>query len=232
MPPRLKTLAALVPPRRVVADIGTDHALLPIYLVASGRIPRAIAGDVSPGSCAKARRAVAAAGLSAAIDVRLGPGLTVLAPGEADVLVIAGLGGLTIAEILADGKEVATAAELVLLQPMRDPAELRRRLAALGFRLEYEALVREGKRFYVLMVAVPGTMPAYPEPILEIGPFLVARPDPLLAPYVKARIARERQIWERARRARGESGRARAYLAEERIRAWEELIKCRSVQPE
>ncbi|MDK2855794.1 MAG: tRNA (adenine22-N1)-methyltransferase [Bacillota bacterium] len=222
----------MVPPRQVVADIGTDHALLPIYLVGSGRVPRAIAGDVSPGSYAKARRAVAAAGLSVKIDVRLGPGLSILAPGEADVLIIAGLGGLTIADILAGGKEVATAAKLILLQPMRDPAELRRRLAALGFRLQDEALVSEGKRFYVLMAAVPGTMPAYPEPILEIGPLLVARPDPLLVPYVKARIARERQIWEQARRARGEAGRARAHLAEERIRAWEELIACRLAQPE
>ncbi|MDK2882433.1 MAG: tRNA (adenine22-N1)-methyltransferase [Bacillota bacterium] len=215
-----------------MADIGTDHALLPIYLVGSGRVPRAIAGDVSPGSYNKALQAVAAAGLSAKIDVRLGPGLSILVPGEADVLIIAGLGGLTIADILAGGREVATAAGLVLLQPMRDPAELRRRLGVLGFCLKNEMLVREGDRFYVLIAAVPGAMPAYSETLLEIGPLLVARPDPLLVPYVKARIARERQIWEWARKARGEAGRARAYLAEERIRAWEELVKCRSVQPE
>lgn len=215
----------MVPPGQVVADVGTDHALLPIYLVHSGRVPRAIASDVSPGSLAKARAAVAAAGLGDRIDLRLGMGLSVLAPGEAPVVVIAGLGALTIAEILSAGRDVAARTELFLLQPMRDPEDLRWHLARTGFRLADEVLVQEGQRFYVLVAAVHGSMEAYSDALMEIGPRLVERPDPLLVPYLKMRIAREKRIWRRAKsEARSAAGRARARLAEERIFAWEEML--------
>lgn len=225
LPPRLAALAALVPPGRVVADIGSDHALLPVNLVAGRRIPWAIASDLSPGALARARAAVAAAGLSASIDLRQGAGLSVLQPGEAAVVVIAGLGGLTIADILDEGRAVAQRAELLLLQPMRHLAELRYRLRAGGFRLVEERLVQEAGRFYVVMAAAPGQMPAYSDVLMDIGPLLVARSDPLLRPYLKLRIARERRILRQVREeARSAAGRERARLAEKRVRAWEELL--------
>lgn len=221
-----------MPPGRVVADIGTDHALLPIHLVGSGRAPRAIATDVSPASLAKARAAVAAAGLSERIALRRGFGLSTLRPGEAAVLVLAGLGGLSIAQILAEGYAAARAAEQLLLQPMRHAEELRRRLAAGGFRLANEVLARERQRFYVIMAAEPGPMPAYPEALLAVGPLLVARPDPLLKPYLEMRIARERRIYARIEKAAcSAAGRARARLALERVRAWEELLDAGGSSP-
>ncbi len=75
-------LATLVPPGVVVADIGTDHAYLPIYLVQSGQVMRAVAADISPGSLESARQAVTAAGLEERISLRLGSGLSVLTPLE------------------------------------------------------------------------------------------------------------------------------------------------------
>ena len=162
-------LADLVPQGAVVADIGTDHAYLPIYLVQTGQAPRAIATDLSPGSLAKARQAVLAAGLEHKITLRLGQGLTVLTPGEAQVVVIAGLGSKTIADIIALAPEVTFSAQAFLLQPMKNPGELRRCLAKLGLTLIDETLVCDKGRFYVIMVVASGTMPAFSEDLLEIG---------------------------------------------------------------
>ena len=98
---RLKTVAALVRPGSRVADIGTDHGYLPVYLVKEGICPRAIAADLRSGPLESARRHVTAAGLSDRIDLRLGDGLTPIEPQEVDDMIIAGMGGETIAGILA-----------------------------------------------------------------------------------------------------------------------------------
>lgn len=85
---RLCCASEQVRPGSVLADIGTDHALLPIELVSSGHCPRAIASDIRPGPAARARQAVEDNGLSDKIDVRLGGGLSVIRPQEADDIVI------------------------------------------------------------------------------------------------------------------------------------------------
>lgn len=98
---RLQKVAALVRPGSRLADIGTDHAYLPTALVQRGVCPTAIASDVRPGPVQAARRTVEAAGLNDKIDVRLGDGLEPIRPDEAEDIVIAGMGGETIAAILA-----------------------------------------------------------------------------------------------------------------------------------
>ena len=98
---RLAVAAAYVPAGSVVADIGADHAYLPIYLVKTGRCARVIATELRSGPFQSALRQVAEHKLESNIDLRLGDGLTVLKPAEAGVLVLAGMGGNTIREILA-----------------------------------------------------------------------------------------------------------------------------------
>lgn len=155
LPPRLRAVAEVVPAGSVVADVGTDHALLPAYLVASGRCPRAIAVDARPGPLAAARRTLARYGVADRVDVRQGDGLQALVPGEADVLVIAGLGGETIAQILARRPEVARRARRLVLQPVRGRDALVRYLAQQGWTV-VEREVPEGRRRYPLLVVEPG----------------------------------------------------------------------------
>ncbi|MGQ9558791.1 MAG: class I SAM-dependent methyltransferase, partial [Desulfurispora sp.] len=97
---RLSAIAGLIPAGSVVVDVGTDHARLPVYLVRSGRCPRALATEINRQPWQRARAAVAEAGLSDRIAVRLGDGLAPLRPGEADVAVLAGMGGGPIGRIL------------------------------------------------------------------------------------------------------------------------------------
>ena len=104
--PRLEAVAALVPPCRTLADVGTDHAYLPVLLLQEGKIEQAIAGDVVPGPCEAARHTVRQFHLENRITVRQGSGLTVLAPGEAETAVMAGMGAETMLQILAEAPEV------------------------------------------------------------------------------------------------------------------------------
>jgi len=154
---RLTAVAALVREGSRVADIGTDHALLPVWLVRTGRCPAAVASDIRQGPAAAARRQVEKAALSDRISVRVGDGLAPLAPGEAEDIVIAGMGGETVAEILAAAPWVRNKAYHLVLQPMSKPEKLRQFLWENGFSILSEQIVPEGDRLYsVMSVAFTG----------------------------------------------------------------------------
>lgn len=149
---RLAAVAARVRPGSRVADIGTDHALLPVWLLQSGRCPAAIASDIGEGPADAARRTVSEAGLAARIPVRVGDGLSPILPDEVDDVVIAGMGGETIAEILHAAPWVRDVRYRLVLQPMSKPERLRRFLYEGGFAIEEEVVAAEGERLYAVMV--------------------------------------------------------------------------------
>lgn len=149
---RLAAVAALVRQGSRVADIGTDHALLPVWLVQSGQCPAAIASDIGEGPAASARRTVDEAGLTARIPVRVGDGLAPVAPHEVDDVVIAGMGGETIAAIMQSAPWLRNSRYQLVLQPMSKPERLRRFLYSAGFAIERETVVAEGLRLYAVMV--------------------------------------------------------------------------------
>lgn len=139
------------------ADIACGRGELAVWLVARGLARRAVCGDRRPAAAQAARRLADEAGVSGALEVRLGDGLAVLAPGEAEVVAIAGLGGETIAEIVEDGWQVAETARAIVLQPVRRAAYLRAWAARAGALWLAEDLVAEGGRFYpALALRLPG----------------------------------------------------------------------------
>lgn len=148
---RLRCVAGLVRPGSVLADIGTDHAHLPVWLVKEGVCPRAVAADIRIGPAAAARRSVEAAGLEERIDVRVGDGLAPLCPGEADDIVIAGMGGETIASILEAAPWTKDGRYRLILQPMTRHECLRRFLLTGGFDILSEQIVQEGRRRYLVL---------------------------------------------------------------------------------
>lgn len=151
---RLAAVAARVRQGARVADIGTDHALLPVWLLQSGKCPSAVASDIGEGPAAAARRTVTGAGLESVITVRVGDGLAPVLPDEVDDIVIAGMGGETIAEILSAAPWVAHERYRLVLQPMSKPERLRLFLAENGFSPQEESIVAEGERLYTVMTVV------------------------------------------------------------------------------
>lgn len=201
LPARLLGVAGLVPEGAVVADIGTDHALLPVYLVTTGKCPRVIASDVRPGPLEAARATVRAFGVERHVELRLGFGLAVLQPHEADAVVIAGVGGHSIAAILERSPAVRDSVRRFVLQPAKGAAFLRRWLADHGFRLVAEELAREGNRFHEAMAAEAGreevAHPLLRELGLEVGPRLWEGRHPLLRSFLEDKLDRCRRILAR-----------------------------------
>ena len=181
---RLRAIAAQVGSFQRMADIGTDHAFLPVWLIQNNRITFAVAGDVQPGPLEAAKRSVREAGLEPAIAVRLGNGLQVVAPGEVDVVVIAGMGGPTIREILESSPTVVSKLSRIVCQPMIGAAILREWFLTNGWKIIDEDLVMEDGRLYEIIVAEPGKTMPIAELLLEIGPVLWRRQHPLLREHL------------------------------------------------
>jgi tRNA (adenine22-N1)-methyltransferase len=223
--PRLKAVADLIPASECVADVGTDHALLPIYLIERSAAVRAIAVEKSPGPAAAARRAVAAAGLEDRIEVRLGDGLDTVAAGEAEVIVIAGLGGETVAAIIAKGSAPARAAKLAVLQPMSRAAYLRRWLVEHGWRIEAETLAAEKGRLYQVIAAVPGEGQQLTWLEEEVGPRILAGGHPLLERMLGTLLRRYQREIAGVLRSPGTRAKARRQELAQRIEQLEALLR-------
>ena len=154
---RLQTVADQVPQGAAFADIGTDHAYLPVWLLLNGRIDRAIAADLREGPLNSARETAQIYGVSDKVSFRLCNGLADICADEVDVVAIAGMGGETIAMILEsapwtkDGK-------LLLLQPMTSFPDLRLWLQQNGYCIERETIAKEGRRLYSCLTVRAGLM--------------------------------------------------------------------------
>ena len=187
--PRLAACAALVEPGARLIDVGTDHAYLPVHLLLAGRVAAPVwATDVNEGPLDRARRTALRAGLAEKMLFARTDGLAGLDPASADTVVIAGMGGETIAAILSAAAPGWRKGHRFILQPMTKAPELLRALAPLGLALTEDRLVREGETIYRVLAAGEGTMPALSPLELELGP---SRPeDPVYAEALKRLVRR------------------------------------------
>ncbi len=158
--PRLRTVAGLVPEGCRFADIGTDHAYLPVWLLRNGVVETAIAGDLRPGPLAHARETAERFGCTEQIQFRLSDGLAALAPHEADCIAMAGMGGETVRGILSAAPWTRENVRL-LLQPQSNLPELRVWLTENGYAIRQEYCVREEQRWYTVLLVVGGKNAAW-----------------------------------------------------------------------
>lgn len=171
---RLQRIADYITPNNRVADIGSDHALLPVYLLQSGRCPSAIAGELNAGPYQAARKQAADANLSDRLQVRRGNGLSVLKAGEADTVTIAGMGGSLISEILEAGHAAGKldGVKELVLQPNVGEDAVRVWLLEKGWYLAGESILEEdGKIYEVLHAKLVPDAPSLNEELYD-GSFL------------------------------------------------------------
>lgn len=179
---RLDAVARFVPAGSRLADIGSDHAYLPCYLAKKKLISSAIAGEVAKGPFESASREVAAEGLTDVISARLGDGLEVVQPGEADCIVIAGMGGELIASILQAGREMLDSVVRLVLQPNSRTVFVRKWLLENGWELIDEEILEEDRKIYEILAAEKGNpLKPYSSELdrgLLLGPILIQKqPD-------------------------------------------------------
>ncbi|MBR2527947.1 MAG: SAM-dependent methyltransferase [Blautia sp.] len=209
-------VADLVSPGMRLADVGTDHAFLPIYLVASGKIPSAIAMDVREGPLSRAKEHIAGWKMTDQIEARLSDGLTALKPGEADCLVLAGMGGMLVIRILSEQPLVRESLKEIIVQPQSDLPAVRHFFHELDWTELAEDMVQEEGKYYPMMkmgrrqtrTAAPVQAPAFAEGLEDslpdqktvlaerFGGLLLAAGHPVLLEYLK----REREITARIRK--------------------------------
>ncbi|MBE6756316.1 MAG: SAM-dependent methyltransferase [Ruminococcaceae bacterium] len=151
---RLKMAAEEVRQGKKVADIGTDHAYLPAYLIENNICPSAIAADIGKGPLENAKKVVSTSPLlSEKIQLRLSNGLEKISPDEADDIVIAGMGGILISEILTKAPWVKNENKRLILQPMSHAEDVRKYLCENGFEIIKEKASTDGKHNYIIIVA-------------------------------------------------------------------------------
>ena len=166
---RLSRIAANCDPVGVAADIGCDHGFLCAEMIQTGRAEKVIAADISAGSLAKAQALAEQLGLTGQMECRLGDGLGVLKPGEAEGIIIAGVGGPLMMSILERGWRAARTARYLVLCPHNYPDSLRQYLNDSGFLIEREQISREKGKFYPILKVRPGQETAYSPMELLVG---------------------------------------------------------------
>ena len=176
---RLSIVASFVPQGAILLDVGSDHAYLPIELVESGKIERAIAGEVVVCPYQSALKNVKAHGLSEKIQVRLANGLAAFEEtDQVSTITIAGMGGRLIATILEEGLDKLSSVNRLILQPNNREDELRVWLQAHGFQIVTESILEEAGKFYEILVVEAGTMNLSASEV-RFGPFLSQEASPV-----------------------------------------------------
>ena len=168
--PRLQAVADLVPHGAALTDVGSDHGRLPVWLVKNGIVPRAVATDLRAAPLGRGQELARRWEVTDRIDFRLCDGLSAVTSREAEVVTIAGMGGETIAGILAAAPWTGETGHCYILQAMSGMDGLRRYLSENGFLICREVLVPEGETLYVILFAQPGEMPP-----LTLGEIWVGR---------------------------------------------------------
>ncbi|WP_456278257.1 tRNA (adenine(22)-N(1))-methyltransferase [Bacillus sp. AK128] len=195
---RLETVASVILEGSTLADIGSDHAYLPIYCYLKGIVPFAIAGEVVEGPFQTAKNQVNRLDLHKWIDVRKGDGLAVISKGEVNVITICGMGGALIASILEAGKEKLAGVNRLILQPNISAISVRKWLLQNGWKLVDEKILEEDDKIYEVLVAEPGE-PTFSYTTndltkqLLLGPFLLKEHNQV---FIK-KWTLEKANWER-----------------------------------
>lgn len=192
---RLQTVASMVPACHTMADIGTDHGYVPACLALSGQCRRVIASDIAEGPCQAATETRNKYKLYNEMEVRMAPGLQGLRTGEAETVVIAGMGGATITGILEESPEIAASVTTFVLQPMNAAGLLRRWLTQHGYHIAEEALCKENKHIYSIIKAVHGEGKQDLSPLEEeFGPCILEKRPALWQEYIEGKAEHFRRL--------------------------------------
>ncbi len=148
---RLMTIADLVRKDKIFADIGTDHAYLPVYLVEKGIIKKGIAADLRVGPLENARDAVVSYGYSEQIELRLSDGLDNFKANEVEEIAVAGMGGLLISSFIERTAWLKNENIHLILQPMTHVEELRKTLFDNNFVIDKEVVAKDGDKLYIVL---------------------------------------------------------------------------------
>lgn len=200
---RLQAVAQMVTPGYRAADVGCDHAYTAIYLVRNKISPHVIAMDINQGPIERAEENIRKFHVADKITTRKSNGLEKLAPGEADSILIAGMGGRLLLQILKERREVVLAAKELILQPQSEIHLVRRAMMEFGFLITGENMLKEDGKYYVMMraeisseVFEKANYRLAKQEHFYFGRLLLERKDPVLLEFLMMEKSQYEQIYQ------------------------------------
>ena len=206
---RLQAVADMVTTGNRLADVGTDHGYIPIWLYEAGRVPSALAMDLREGPLNRARENIRIHHLEAVIQTRLSDGLHQLQSGEADSIVIAGMGGMLVRKILTEGQAVLPSVKELILQPQSDLDAVRIWLKEQEFKISREDMVFEDGKYYPVIRAEHGVSTDDRKIWFLYGRHLLESRHPVLEKYLLKEKEQHEKLLNQLRFTQTETGRNR-----------------------
>lgn len=198
---RLQTICNMISSCKTIADIGTDHGYIPIYLIKNKICKFAIACDINKGPLEKAKDNISMEGLENNISLRLGSGFDIITPGEVNVAIIAGMGGHLIKDLIESGIEVFKSLDYLILQPVQNPDVLRKYIYDSGFEVIKEELCIDEKIFYEIIKIRYANKDENIKEIendifYEVSHDLIKRKHPLVNEFIQYKLNKYNNILE------------------------------------
>ncbi len=200
---RLRAVSELVSDGMTVADVGTDHGYIPIYLVESGKSKRAVALDINPGPLERAEAHIRVHGLKEKIKTRLSDGVHKLQMGECDCVIVAGMGGGLVIKIVEDGEEIFRSLKEFILQPQSEIAKVRQYLCEHHYRIVSEDMVLEEGKFYPMMKVVNQPAEEYSKLEMRYGKLLLREKHPVLKLFLEKEQKTKERIYSQLSKEEG-----------------------------
>ena len=193
-----------------VADVGTDHGFVPIRLMESGKVKHVVAMDVRKGPLSRASEHIREYGMEESIETRLSDGLKELRPGEADTVIIAGMGGELMLRILRDGAHMKDSVKHYVLSPQSELYVFRHGLEELGLSITEEQMLMDEGKYYVIITVSPGAMHYEHEYEYRYGADLIRKQDPVLKEFLEREMKQGEELLEHLSRTGTDGAKKRA----------------------
>lgn len=201
---RLQAVADLVSEGLVVADVGTDHGYIPIYLIETKKSPKAFAMDVNKGPLLRAKEHIAEHGLTSSIDTRLSDGVRALKKVECECVVVAGMGGALTIKIMEEGKEIFRNLKEFVLQPQSELQKVRTYLYENAYSIVEENMVLDDGKFYPMFRVINGQSQEYHTIELCYGKLLLEQKNAVLKNFLEKEKAVKKLILSNLEQSFGE----------------------------
>ncbi len=218
-------MASSVKSGGIVADIGCDHGFTSIYLMEKKLAKGVIAMDINKEPLKRAKEHILEHGMERYIDTRLSDGAKELKKGEADTILISGMGGALIVKILSESIEIIKDTSELVLSPQSEIYLVRHFLHDNGFKIESEDMVREQNKFYVIIRAVPGTQYFTDSTGYIYGEFLINNKNKILKEYLIKEQKRINAIFKNFPKEIDKKSETRMAVLKEEYDTIENLIK-------
>ena len=222
---RLNKIAQKVTQNGIIADIGTDHAYIPIFLYKNNKIKKAIACDISKGPIEKAKDNIYKYNVEKNIETRLGNGLEkITIEDNVDTIIIAGMGGMLMIDILERGKSIAENAKELILQPQKDIDKVRMYLHENNFKIIEDEILKDDGKFYNIIKAIKGNEELlYKKEEYIFGRFDIQMKSEILKEYIQEQLYKMKIVLKNIKE---KNAKDRILEIENDIKIYEEVLKC------